>query len=163
MRPLYLLPGLVMVVFIISITFFLPTFSAELGNSNMRCSTFVRMDLGLNKSQNLIIDAVINFQRVDKKAVLLIKGTAETLTGKTDLSREVQLSRTNEDSEKGYQYIIDHTSTGATDTTPETVFNEFLSEISGDDKHVYLDDQSTISDAVLMGGPYSDLFMCVKY
>lgn len=163
MRPLYLLLGLLMTVFIISITFSLPTFSTVLGNSSMRCSTFVRMDLGSNKHQNLVIDAVVNFQRVDKKAVLLIKGTAETLTGKTDLSREVQLSRTEVDSEKGYEYIIDHASTGSTDTTPDTVFNELLSEISGDDKHVYLNDQNIIDNAVLIGGPYSDMFMCVKY
>ncbi|MBC3948129.1 FidL-like protein [Erwinia persicina] len=163
MRGAYLVITFICIVAIATTSFLLSRYYREQAATEVRCSSYVRMDLAINASQILLIDAVINFQRNKDGAVMLIKGSVESDKGLTTLSREIILDTANVDELNGYEYTVRHIRPGPTDDTPEAHFNEFLGEISGDDHHVFLNDRVIRDDAVLIGGPYSNLFMCVKY
>lgn len=128
-----------------------------------RCSSFVHMDLAMSASQKLLIDAVINFRRSRSETVFMIKGNTSTETTMTSISRELVLEQIKNDGQNGFKYYIKKTNIGTTDDTPKYIFDEFLSEISSDNYHVYLDDEIYGGDVLLIRGSYSTLFMCVPY
>lgn len=163
MRGANLIITFIFIVAIAIASFFLSRYYREQAVTEVRCLSYVRMDLGINASQTLLIDAVINFQRNKEGAVMLIKGIAESDQGLSTLSREIILDTANVDDLNGYEYTVRHIRPGPTDDTPEGSFYQLLGEISGDDHHVFLNDRIIRDDAVLIGGPYSNLFMCVKY
>lgn len=132
-------------------------------SEDVRCSSLFKADLAMDASKKLLVDAVIDFQRTDDEALLLIKGSALSDSGKTTLSRELVLSKKHEDNHNGFEYLVKQINKGPTDNTPESIFNELVGEISVDNKHVFLDDAMERNDAILIRGPYSRLFMCVRY
>ncbi|MEP8704823.1 FidL-like protein [Enterobacter roggenkampii] len=132
-------------------------------NNNIRCSSFVRLDLSIDSSQTLLIDGVFNFQRAPREALLLVNGKAHTESGTTTLSREITLSTVRTDNNTGYEYLIKNVNKSSQDNTPDVIFNNLLSEFTVGDKYVFFNDTLRQDDAVLIGGPYSILFMCVRY
>lgn len=163
MKWLYVLITTI-VISLLTLVFLLPsTTNQHKKASDIRCSSLVRMDLSINKDQKTLIDAVFNFKRTKGNAFLLVNGVTTSEHGQTVISREVVLDTVSVDERSGYEYSITRTDTGPTDNTPNTVFDNLLSEFSGDNKSIFLNDAVHQGDAILVGGPYSNLFMCVRY
>ncbi len=163
MRSRYTFLGLIITISVIIVYWTVSYYHRTQPAEEMRCSTFVRMDLSTDASHKVLIDAVINFQRTSSGAFLLIKGSASNEAGKTSLSRELVLIKKQQDKKNGFEYIIKRIDVGPVDDTPDNVFNDFLSEISADNRHFFLNDDIDRDDAILFGGPYSSIFMCVRY
>ena len=163
MKWLYV-PIVTIVITLLTLVILLPSTSNQHKKINdMRCSSFIRMDLSINKNQKSLIDAVFNFKRNEGKAFLLVNGVTTSEHGQTIISREVSLNTVSVDERSGYEYSITRTDTGPTDNTPDVIFDSLLSEFSGDNKSLFLNDTVPQGDAILVGGPYSNLFMCVRY
>jgi hypothetical protein len=157
--PYYVAGALVVAI---AVTLFF-IFSSLHHKEHFRCSAYAHMDLDLTSTDDIIIDAVFNFQRNKNEALLLINGTVDSPAGKTLLKREVHLALTSDDGNYGYTYALKQISKGPTDSTPDTFFDAVLSEISGDNEDMILNTTKLDAHATLFGGPYSDLFICIPY
>lgn len=153
--------GCLMAVFIIFICVVVFLFYHENKRSlDMRCSANLKLNLTTEK---IFMDGIINFRREALSTEFTMQGTVRNDKVTSILSRTVTLNKEHSDGEGGYWYVVNSISNGATDNTSDLIFNYILSEFSGDGKRFFINENIATSNSVLIGGPYSNLYMCVRY
>lgn len=131
--------------------------------AGFQCSGYSRIELGLNEKEGIIIDAVLNLQFNNSVSFFIINGRVLKNSGVTSLKRQIKLKSPEEKKGNGVMFTIDKITKSNLDNTPEEVFDTFLSEFSGDETHLYLSKRKLQDNVFLIGGPFSDVFVCSAY
>jgi len=79
------------------------------------------------------------------------------------VNRRIVLSGGNKIDSDTYRYNISNTITSPTDTTPDSMFNMLLAELTLDHSYLQLSVDKVDNKSYLIGGPLSYLFTCQRY
>ncbi|MCU6336882.1 hypothetical protein KW823_10105 [Enterobacter quasiroggenkampii] len=131
--------------------------------AGFQCSGYSRVELGLNESEETVVEAVLNLQVNNSSSFFIINGTVQKNNVVTSLKRQVKLKKPEEKGGNGVMFTIDKITKSNLDNTPEDVFDTFISEFSGDETHLYFSKQKLENSAYLIGGPFSNVFICTAY
>jgi len=94
---------------------------------------------------------------------MLLNGQVTSADEVTTLNRRIALSEGHKIDSDTYRYKIRTIITSTNDTTPDTLFNLLLTEITLDPTYLQLDIMQVDNKTYLIGGPLSYLFTCQRY
>ncbi|WP_265909993.1 FidL-like protein [Erwinia billingiae] len=163
-RKVYLTSALMLIAFTLMLLIGVDYFFKKNDTFPFRCSTFSRYDLS-RKEGNIFEFAVtqdLRFQD-EKTGYLLLNGQAISGDTTTILDRRIILSSGNKIDNDTYRYTISNTITSSTDTTPDTLFNKLLAELTLDHSYLQLSVDKVDDKSYLIGAPLSYLFTCQRY
>jgi len=139
-------------------------FRPQANDLPFRCSTFSRYDLSLDDNEKMEFAVFQDLRFVDlSSGYLLLNGKVTSGDKVTILNRRIALSYGHEIEDNTYRYKIRTIITSTNDTTPDTVFNRLLAEITLDPTYVQLDITQLDDSTYLIGAPLAYLFSCQKY
>lgn len=129
-----------------------------------RCSTFSRYDLSRKEGKRIefAVTQDLRFQD-DKTGYLLLNGQTTLGDNSMIVNRRIVLSGGNKIDTDTYRYNISNTITSPTDTTPDSMFNMLLAELTLDHSYLQLSVDKVDKKSYLIGGPLSYLFTCQRY
>jgi len=128
------------------------------------CLTFSRYELSHDANEKIDFAVSQDLRFVDlNSGYLLLNGKVTSGDKVTILNRRIVLNNGHEIEDNTYRYKIRTIITSTNDTTPDTVFNRLLAEITLDPTYVQLDITQLDDSTYLIGAPLAYLFSCQKY
>lgn len=129
-----------------------------------RCATFNRYDLSRNEGKRLEFAVTQDLRFQNKNSgYLLINGQATDGDVDSILNRRLILTQGDKIDSNTYRYQINKVVTSSTDTTPDSIFNALLAELTLDPSYLQLEVIKIDEKSWLMSGPLSYLFTCQRY
>lgn len=139
-------------------------FKSRTNDLPFRCSAFSRYELSHHDTKRIEFTVSQDLRFIDSdKGYLLLNGEVTVGDVVTELNRRIALSQGNKIDSDTYRYKIREIITSTNDTTPDTVFNLLLAEITLDPTYLQLDFTRLDEDTYLISGPLSYLFTCQRY
>lgn len=139
-------------------------FSHHSSDLPFRCSAFSRYDLSRNEGERLDFNVSQDLRFTSPySGYLLLNGQVSTENSVTILNRRIVLGTGNKIDNDTYRYKIKTIVASTNDTTPDTIFNRLLTEITLDPTYMQLDITWIDDKSYLVGGPLSYLFTCKRY
>jgi len=129
-----------------------------------RCSAFSRYDLSRHDGKRTEFTVSQDLRFIDlNSGYMLLNGQVTSADEVTTLNRRIALSEGHKIDSDTYRYKIRTIITSTNDTTPDTLFNLLLTEITLDPTYLQLDIMQVDNKTYLIGGPLSYLFTCQRY
>lgn len=129
-----------------------------------RCATFTRYELSRKEGSHLdfAVTQDLRFQNYDS-GYLLLNGQVTSGDNTTLVNRRLILTKGGKIDYDTYRYQISKIITSSTDTTPDTVLNMLLAELTLGPSYLQLNVVKVDEKSYLIGGPLSYLFTCQRY
>ena len=128
-----------------------------------RCSAFTRYNLSRD-NHDITLSVAQDLRLMPAPdGYLLMNGRAVSDGAGTVLNRVIRLGDGGKIDEDTYRYHIDKIIVSSTDTTPDALFKQLLTELTTDNETLQLDVVHIEGKAFLIGGPVSYLFTCTTY
>lgn len=136
----------------------------EVNDLPFRCYAFSHYDLSRHQDEKFEFDVSQDLRFFDQHSgYLLLNGQVTSGDQVTMLNRRIVLTEGKKKESDTYRNKIKTIITSINDTTPDTIFNKLLAEISLDPTHTQLQITQIDRKTYLVTGPLSYLFTCQRY
>jgi len=137
---------------------------SEVTELPFRCYAFSHYDLSRHEDKKFEFDVSQDLRFIDQHSgYLLLNGQVTSGDQVTMLNRRIVLMEGKKIENDTYRNKIRKVITSTNDTTPDTLFNQLLAEISLDPTHIQLQITQIDRKTYLITGPLSYLFTCQRY
>lgn len=130
----------------------------------LKCTTFTVYDLSRNNDHSLVLRLAQDLRLENRNSgYFLVKGNVLSQGNNTVLNRTLNLTDGDSVDSETFRYHIRNISKSSTDNTPDSLFNQWVDEITTQSGVLQLDVVRVKPGTWIIGSPVSFLFTCTLY